>query len=96
MKKSTINAIFKGFYILLQARELSQFLGIPLNCVIPVKNYCEELEPDQDTDILLLMALMQMLNYADSFFENQPVYEDAEASVQQQGYKSCEIMRPDL
>lgn len=64
--------------------------------MIPVKNYCEELEPDQDTDILLLMALMQMLNYADSFFENQPVYEDTEASVQQEGYKSCEIMRPDL
>lgn len=64
--------------------------------MIPVKNYCEELEPEQETDILLLIAVMQMLNYADSFFENQPIYEEAEASAQQQDYKSCDIMRPDL
>lgn len=95
-QKSTIYSMFKEFYILLQARELSQFLGIPLNCVIPVKNYCEELEPDQDADILLLSALMQMLNYADSFYENQPIYTEGEASLQQEGYKSCEMMRPDL
>lgn len=59
-----------------------------------VKNYCEELEPDQDTDVLLLIAVMQMLNYADSFFENQPIYE--EASVELEDNKSCDIMRPDL
>lgn len=61
---------------------------------MPVKNYCEELEPHQDTDVLLLIAVMQMLNYADSFFENQPIYE--EASVELEGNKSCDIMRPDL
>lgn len=75
---------------------MSQFLGIPLNCVIPVKNYCEELELDQDTNVLLLTALMQMLNYADSFFENQPIYEQEEAKAQQEGYDSCKIMRPDF
>lgn len=63
--------------------------------MIPVKNYCEELEPDQDTDILLLMALVQMLNYSDSFLENQPIYED-EGESPQQSDKSCEILRPDL
>lgn len=77
-------------------RELSDSLGIPLNCVLPVKNYCEELEPDQDTDILLLMALGQMLNYADSFFENQSIFEKEEERVQQDCDKSCDIMRPDL
>lgn len=90
-----MNVIFKGLYICLQARDLSQSLGIPLNCVIPVKNYCEELELDLDTDILLLMTVMQMLNYADSFFENQPIYE-REAGIQQEGCRSSEIMRPDL
>lgn len=88
--------IFEEFYIPPQARELSQFLGIPLNCVIPVKNYFEELESDLESDILLAMALMQMLNYADSFFENQPTYEEGEAGVQPQGCQSLEIMRPDV
>lgn len=54
-----------------QARQLSDSLGIPLSYVLPVKNYSEELELDQNTDILLFMVLQQMLNYADSFFENQ-------------------------
>lgn len=75
---------------------MSQSLGIPLNGVIPVKNYCEELELDVDTDIMLLMAVMQMLNYADSFFENQPIYEKEEANLQQEGCRSSEIMRPDM
>lgn len=60
--------------------------------MIPVKNYCEELEPDQDTDILLLMALMQMLHYSDSFLENQLIYEEQEGLED----KSCKILRPDL
>ncbi len=64
-----------------QARELSESLGIPLSCVLPVKNYSEELDLDQDTDILLFTAVEQMLNYADSFFENQ-VSEDHEVSPQ--------------
>ncbi|MEQ2193525.1 hypothetical protein XENOCAPTIV_001575, partial [Xenoophorus captivus] len=54
-----------------QARQLSESLGIPLSYVLPVKNYSEELEVDLNTDILLFMVLEQMLNYADSFFENQ-------------------------
>lgn len=58
---------------------MSESLGIPLSYVLPVKNYFEELELDQTTDILLFMALEQMLNYADSFFENQVEdYEDEE------------------
>lgn len=50
-------------------------LGIPMTFVLPVKNYSQELELDLNTDILLLMAVEQMLNYADSFFENQTVDE---------------------
>ncbi|KAM9356328.1 interferon-induced protein 44-like isoform 2-T2 [Pholidichthys leucotaenia] len=69
--------VYHSVYIQKKARELSECLGIPLTCVLPVKNYCEELELDQDTDILLFTAVEQMLNYADSFFENQ-VVEDQE------------------
>uniref|UniRef100_A0A3B3DVB7 G domain-containing protein n=1 Tax=Oryzias melastigma TaxID=30732 RepID=A0A3B3DVB7_ORYME len=38
-------------------------LGVPLSCIIPVKNYSEELELDTNTDILLLSAVVQMLRF---------------------------------
>lgn len=73
--------------VALQARELSESLGIPVYCMLPVKNYSEELELDQDADILLFTAVEQMLNYADSFFENQDT-EDAEVNKQLDLYRS--------
>ncbi|XP_017272034.1 interferon-induced protein 44-like [Kryptolebias marmoratus] len=79
--------VYRSVYIHKKARQLSESLGIPLAYVLPVKNYCEELEPNLDTDILLFMALEQMLNYADSFFENQ-VTDDQDVGVQQDPYRS--------
>lgn len=63
---------------------MSETLGIPLACVLPVKNYSDELELDEVTDILLLTAVEQMLNYSDSFFENQIVEDDQEMNDQQE------------
>ncbi|XP_072562779.1 interferon-induced protein 44-like isoform X2 [Paramormyrops kingsleyae] len=45
-------------------------LGIPPSNVIPVKNYYDEIELNDTCDILLLMAIKQMLNFADNYFEN--------------------------
>lgn len=66
-----------------------------MSCVLPVKNYSEELELDQDTDILLFSAVEQMLNYADSFFENQ-VVEDQDVNNQLDLYSSSELLHSDL
>lgn len=68
-----IKNVYHSVYIQKTARELSESLGIPLSCILPVKNYCDLLELDQDTDILLFSAIEQMLNFADSFFENEDV-----------------------
>ncbi|XP_029900061.1 interferon-induced protein 44-like [Myripristis murdjan] len=67
--------VYHSVYIQRKAQELSAALGIPMSYVLPVKNYSQELELDLNTNILLLMAVDQMLNYADSFFENQDVDE---------------------
>lgn len=70
---------------------MSESLGIPLSYILPVKNYCDLLELDQDTDILLFSAIEQMLNFADSFFEN------VDPEAQQDGldlYRSVEGARP--
>lgn len=60
--------------------------------MLPVKNYSDELELEQDTDILLFTAVQQMLNYADSFFENQ-VVEDQEMNDGQE-LRSTDDVRP--
>ncbi|KAM7403360.1 hypothetical protein PAMA_004013 [Pampus argenteus] len=86
--------VYRSVYIQRKARELSESLGIPLSCVLPVKNYSEELELDLDTDILLFSAVEHMLNYADSFFENQ-VVEDQEVNNQLDLYRSSDYHRPD-
>ncbi|XP_036927981.1 interferon-induced protein 44-like [Acanthopagrus latus] len=87
--------VYHSVFIQRKARELSESLGIPLSCVLPVKNYSEELELDQDTDILLFSAVEQMLNYADSFFENQ-VVEDQAVNDQAELYRSSDHLKADL
>ncbi|KAM7376107.1 hypothetical protein PAMP_005854 [Pampus punctatissimus] len=87
--------VYRSVYIQRKARELSESLGIPLCCVLPVKNYSEELELDLNTDILLFSAVEQMLNYADNFFEDQ-VVEDQEVNDQEELYRSSDQHRPDF
>ncbi|XP_028995953.1 interferon-induced protein 44-like [Betta splendens] len=84
--------IYRSVYIQQMARRLSDSLGLPLSNVIPVKNYSGELELDQDTDILLLGAVEQMLNYSDSFFENLDV--DEQQNDQEELYRSSDHPRP--
>lgn len=50
-------------------QEVSARLGTPLSCVVPLKNYSEELELDVNCDILLLSAIMQMLRFVDNYFD---------------------------
>lgn len=68
--------IYRSVYIQKKAHELSEALGVPLSCVLPVKNYSDEVDLNPDVDVLLLSAVQHMLNYADSFFENQDQDED--------------------
>ncbi|XP_067085668.1 interferon-induced protein 44-like [Osmerus mordax] len=62
--------IYISQYIRTKAQEVSVRLGVPLSCVLPVKNYSEELELDLSTDILLLTALVQMLRCTDNYFDD--------------------------
>uniref|UniRef100_UPI003AABAD0C interferon-induced protein 44-like isoform X7 n=1 Tax=Centroberyx gerrardi TaxID=166262 RepID=UPI003AABAD0C len=62
--------IYKSQYIKDMVQEVSARLGVPLSCVVPVKNYCEELELDLNCDILLLSAVLQMLRFVDNYFDD--------------------------
>ncbi|KAM9358389.1 interferon-induced protein 44-like [Symphorus nematophorus] len=64
-----IRNIYRSSYIKGLMQEVSARLGVPLSCVVPVKNYSEELELDPNCDILLLSAVIQMLRFADNYFD---------------------------
>ncbi|XP_041862695.1 interferon-induced protein 44-like [Melanotaenia boesemani] len=73
--------IYKSGYIKGTVQEISARLGVPLSCIVPVKNYSEELELDTNCDILLLSAVNQMLRFVDNYFDeindrqhNQDIY----------------------
>lgn len=48
-------------------------LGIPLSQIVPVKNYSSELDIKFDVDILVLMAVRQMLRLCESYLDNVPL-----------------------
>ncbi|XP_044217289.1 interferon-induced protein 44-like isoform X3 [Thunnus albacares] len=65
-----VRNVYKSVYIKEMMQEASARLGLPLSCVVPLKNYSEELELDTNTDILLLSAIIQMLRFADNYFDD--------------------------
>ncbi|KAM8744973.1 interferon-induced protein 44-like [Acanthopagrus schlegelii] len=67
--KEDVRNVYKSDYIKEMMQEVSTRLGVPLSCVVPVKNYSEELELDPNCDILLLCAVKQMLRFADNYFD---------------------------
>ncbi|KAK2908053.1 interferon-induced protein 44-like [Channa argus] len=74
-----VTNIYKSSYIKEMMQEASARIGVPVSCVIPVKNYSEELELDLNCDILLLTAIVQMLRFADNYFDE---YSDRVSSNQ--------------
>ncbi|CAG5863859.1 unnamed protein product [Menidia menidia] len=64
-----VTKVYHSGYIKELVQEVSARLGVPLSCVVPVKNYSEELELDLNCDILLLSAVIQMFRFVDNYFD---------------------------
>uniref|UniRef100_A0A3Q4I3B6 TLDc domain-containing protein n=1 Tax=Neolamprologus brichardi TaxID=32507 RepID=A0A3Q4I3B6_NEOBR len=69
--KEDVRNVYKSGYI--KDVEVGSRLGVPLSCIIPVKNYSEELELDMNCDILLLSAVIQMFRFVDNYFDDIPM-----------------------
>ncbi|XP_051768769.1 interferon-induced protein 44-like isoform X2 [Ctenopharyngodon idella] len=68
--KDDLENIYASSYIKMKVQEVSSRLGVPVSCVLPVKNYSQELELELKCDILLLSALQQMLRLADDYLDD--------------------------
>lgn len=67
-----IQCVYKSKAVEKQMRITAEKLGIPLAQIVPVKNYCSELDLSFDVDILLLSAVRQLIRLAESYLDNFP------------------------
>lgn len=54
----------------LQVVKAGALLGMATSYIVPVKNYCSELDLDTNTDILLLKAVDHILQYVNLYFQD--------------------------
>ncbi|KAM9472000.1 interferon-induced protein 44-like [Salvelinus alpinus] len=71
--RKDVKNIYLSKYIKEKMEQCSAKLGVPVNCILPVKNYHEEIDLNEDMDVLLLRALRQMVDFADDFIKNIPL-----------------------
>ncbi|XP_067394370.1 interferon-induced protein 44-like [Emydura macquarii macquarii] len=67
-----IQCVYKSKAVEKQMRITAERLGIPLAQIVPVKNYCSELDLSFDVDILILSAMRQLIRLAESYLDNFP------------------------
>lgn len=60
--KKDIQNIYLSKSLKEKMEEFSHAVGIPLNCIMGVKNYSEETDTDDNTDTLILIALRNIVN----------------------------------
>ncbi|XP_073700939.1 interferon-induced protein 44-like [Garra rufa] len=68
--EKNLQNLYASSYIKSKVQEVSSRLGVPVSCVLPVKNYSQELELELNCDVLLLSALQQMLNFAEDYLDD--------------------------
>ncbi|MEQ2272238.1 hypothetical protein XENORESO_017202 [Xenotaenia resolanae] len=64
-----LKTVYKSKYLRKKMKDFSAAVGIPINCIFPVKSYSEEIDLKDDVDFLILSALKKMVDFGDDFIE---------------------------
>ncbi|XP_051767458.1 interferon-induced protein 44 isoform X2 [Ctenopharyngodon idella] len=67
---SDITQVYKSQTIQQAMVKTGALLGMATSYIVPVKNYCSELDLDENTDILLLKAVDHILQYVNLYFQD--------------------------
>eukprot|EP00066_Takifugu_rubripes_P008301 XP_003974397.1 PREDICTED: interferon-induced protein 44-like [Takifugu rubripes] len=66
-----IRKVYKSEIIREKAEQLAALLDVPISCIFPVKNYFpDEVKLNDNCDVLLLMAVYEMLSLADNYMDD--------------------------
>ncbi|XP_076140380.1 interferon-induced protein 44-like isoform X2 [Alosa pseudoharengus] len=68
--KDNLKNIYSSKIIKKRMQECSNKLGVPMNCIFPVKNYHEEIHLNDNVNCLILNALKQAIGFADDYVSN--------------------------
>ncbi|XP_044222619.1 interferon-induced protein 44-like [Thunnus albacares] len=65
--EKNLRNVYKSKYLKKKMKDFSSAVGIPMNCILSVKNYNEEINLINDVDTLILSALRLMIDFGDDF-----------------------------
>ncbi|XP_060754571.1 interferon-induced protein 44-like [Neoarius graeffei] len=66
-----LDKIYTSKKIKEKMEECSHKLGVPINCIFPVRNYHEQVTNNLYMDILILMAITNIIRFANDYVEDQ-------------------------
>ncbi|XP_038161029.1 interferon-induced protein 44-like isoform X2 [Cyprinodon tularosa] len=67
--EKNLRNVYKSKHLKKKMKDFSAAVGIPMNCVFPVKNYSAEINLNDDIDTLILSALRKMIDFGADFIE---------------------------
>ncbi|XP_060584187.1 interferon-induced protein 44-like [Ruditapes philippinarum] len=68
--EKNVSQVFKSETVEEHVEKASQLLGLPRGNVLPVKNYENEMQLEDNISILALISLRQILHFAEDYMEN--------------------------
>ncbi|KAG7999322.1 hypothetical protein GBF38_000398 [Nibea albiflora] len=73
-----VKNVYKSKLMKAKMEEFSAQVGIPMNCIFPVKNYYEENNVNSDINSLILDSLRGIIHSGDDYFEHQMSQTDSD------------------
>ncbi|XP_015240213.1 PREDICTED: interferon-induced protein 44-like [Cyprinodon variegatus] len=61
--------VYRSKHLQKKIKDFSSAVGLPLNCIFPIKNYSDEIDMKEDVDTLILSALRKIIDFGDDFIE---------------------------
>ncbi|XP_014834313.1 PREDICTED: interferon-induced protein 44-like [Poecilia mexicana] len=65
--EKNLKNVYKSKHLKRKMGDFSSSLGIPMNCILPVKNYSHEIQLNPDVNALILSALRLMVDFGDDY-----------------------------